>query len=351
MSHLSQRKESNCLNCGTEVVGRYCHNCGQENIEPVESTWHFVIHFFNDITHFDGKFFTTLKDLLFKPGYLSKEYMVGKRVRYLNPVRMYLFTSFIFFLIFFSVTHIPDTDFEGDKFTFNGKTEQAIDSMSNDDLVTFTKKINKGVPMSRNQLKLYLDSIKRNGTLRFFNNESSFKSKEQYDSVLKSKSVNDGWLRRTFTYKEIAINSKYRNQQTKFISDFLNSLLHHFPQMLFISLPFCALFLKLLYFRRKKFYYVSHGIFSIHFYIFVFIAMLVSMGISGLEGLLKWNWLNYINGLIIIIIFFYLYKAMRNFYQQKRGKTLLKYFLFLIAFFILIVFLFVFFAFVSIFQV
>ena len=351
MSHLSLRKENNCLNCGTEVIGRYCHNCGQENIEPEESAWHFVVHFFNDVTHFDGKFFTTLKDLLFKPGYLSREYMIGRRVKYLNPVRMYLFTSFIFFLIFFSVTHVSDSEFKSNEFTFNGMTEQAMDSLSNKDLNDFTKKINNGVPMSRMQLNIYVDSFKRNGVMRIFGSQTRYHSIKEYDSAIKSNSVNDGWLRKTLTYKEIAINSKYHNQQGQFISDFLNSLLHHFPQILFISLPICALILKLLYFRRKKFYYVSHGIFSIHFYIFVFIAMLLSMLVSRIEGLLKWNWLDYVNGLIAIIIFFYLYKAMRNFYQQRRGKTVLKFFLFSFAFFTLIVFLFVLFSFVSIFQI
>lgn len=100
MSHLPQRKEKNCLNCGATVIGKYCHNCGQENIEPKESVWQLVTHFFNDTAHFDGKFFSTLKNLLFKPDFLSKEYIKGRRATYLNPVRMYLFTSFIFFLIF-----------------------------------------------------------------------------------------------------------------------------------------------------------------------------------------------------------------------------------------------------------
>src|SRR6186997_2178628 len=61
-----------------------------------------VTHFFYDITHFDSNFFTTVEDLLFKPGFLSKEYMIGRRARYLHPVKMYVFTSAIFFLLFFS---------------------------------------------------------------------------------------------------------------------------------------------------------------------------------------------------------------------------------------------------------
>ena len=106
MSHGKERKEKDCLNCGTAVYGRYCHVCGQENAEPKETFFGMVAHFFYDITHFDGKFFTTLKDLLFYPGFLSAEYMKGRRMSYLNPIRMYVFTSAIFFLIFFSISEL-----------------------------------------------------------------------------------------------------------------------------------------------------------------------------------------------------------------------------------------------------
>src|SRR5215813_13287861 len=108
VSHLKQRKEKNCLNCQTEVIGHYCHNCGQENLEPKETVWHLIQHFFNDITHFDGKFFETVKLLMWKPGFLSKEYMSGRRMSYLNPIRMYVFTSAIFFIFLFSLKKPED---------------------------------------------------------------------------------------------------------------------------------------------------------------------------------------------------------------------------------------------------
>lgn len=351
MSHLAQRKEKNCLNCGTTVIGKYCHNCGQENIEPEESVWHFIVHFFNDVTHFDGKFFTTLKDLLFKPGFLSREYMVGKRAKYLNPVRMYLFTSFIFFLIFFSMFHISDSEISKKGFELNGKTQQAINSMSPEDFNNFTKVFNNGTPMTRKEFDHYRDTLNSLGGITVLGKKSLYNTRAQYDSALSSGTVKDGWLKRNLTYKVIEINNKYHHQPAKLSTDFLNSLLHHFPQMLFISLPLVALLLKSLYTRHKRFYYVAHAIFSIHLYIFIFIAMLLSMGISGIEDALKWNWVSYINGIITLVIFIYLYKAMRNFYQQRRAKTILKFSLFLFAFFFMIVFLFVFFALVSIFQV
>ncbi len=63
------------------LYGRYCHQCGQKNLEPKETVGHLVLHFFNDVTHFDGKFFSTVKYLLRKPSFLSAEYTVGRRAR------------------------------------------------------------------------------------------------------------------------------------------------------------------------------------------------------------------------------------------------------------------------------
>ena len=101
LSHYKERKEKTCLNCNAHLYGRYCHNCGQENIEPKETFWGLITHFLYDITHFDGKFFNTLKHLIIKPGFLSREYINGRRATYLHPIRMYVFTSAFFFIIFF----------------------------------------------------------------------------------------------------------------------------------------------------------------------------------------------------------------------------------------------------------
>ena len=93
MSHLKERKEKNCLNCGETVVGKFCHHCGQENVEVKESFGHLIMHFFQDLTHFDGKLWKTLKLLLFKPAKLTQLYMDGQRANYIHPIRMYLFIS------------------------------------------------------------------------------------------------------------------------------------------------------------------------------------------------------------------------------------------------------------------
>ena len=102
MSHLKERKEKKCLNCNALIYGRFCHICGQENLIPKETFLYLVRHFIEDLTLFDGKFFATLKYLLLRPDFLSYEYMRGRRLSYLNPIRMYVFTSAIFsFLLSF----------------------------------------------------------------------------------------------------------------------------------------------------------------------------------------------------------------------------------------------------------
>ena len=109
MSHQHERKEKKCLNCGADLYDRFCHKCGQENVEPRQSFWQLTVHFFEDLTHFDGKFFTTIKYMFTKPGFLTSEYVNGKRAAYVNPIRMYLFVSAMFFIISGMLPDISDS--------------------------------------------------------------------------------------------------------------------------------------------------------------------------------------------------------------------------------------------------
>ena len=102
MKRQHLRQDKTCLNCGRAVQERFCSHCGQENTEPSESFGHLIGHFLEDLTHYDSKLLTTIKDLVFKPGFLTRQYNAGKRLAYLNPIRMYVFISALFFLVIFS---------------------------------------------------------------------------------------------------------------------------------------------------------------------------------------------------------------------------------------------------------
>lgn len=336
MSHQNERADKTCLNCGTEVAGRFCQVCGQENIEPKESFWHLVTHFFNDITHFDGKFFTTVGLLLRKPGMLSAEYMKGRRMRYLNPIRMYVFTSFLFFLIFFNLFNV-------NKWDIGRNNDQKSDSTS----------------LTGSQLRdsvmneLRRDSVIVGDNFSMSSNVSrSYTSEKAYDSVQSNlpEDERDGWLERQIMYRKIRATNEGGGEEY-WVRNLLDKFFHSFPYMLFVSLPLFAWFLKLLYYRRKQFYFADHGIFLVHLYIFTFIFILIIIGLSKLGNYTNWSVFNWIMGLLFVYGIYYAIVSMKRFYQQGWTKTILKFIIFNILCTIALSFLFLLFLGISVFQV
>jgi hypothetical protein len=334
VSHSKIRSEKICLNCGTETTGRYCPACGQQNIEPKQSVWHLITHFFSDITHFDGKFFVTVKDLFAKPGFLSKEYMVGRRASYLDPIRMYIFTSAIFFLIFFSMINLKGVH-------FNNKLKDIPKDSLKKELLSEAKDAEDSARALKLQKSLDIipevkDSSDNDANVNFNVERSDFPTVAAYDSAQKALPAGrrDGWLKRKINMKKIELNERYKTEQGNLFRELINNYIHNCPKVLFISLPIFALLLKLLYIRRRQFYYVDHGIFAVHLYIFSFLILLILFGIGELKSASGWSWLNWLFAIAIIYSFIYYYKAMRKFYGQGRGKTILKYILLFIMSFI-----------------
>ena len=127
--------------------------------------------------------------------------------------------------------------------------------------------------------------------------------------------------------------------------------MHSLPQMLWISLPLLALILKLMYIRRKQFYYVSHIIFSIHLYVFLFIAQLILFSISKLNKTLDLGFFDFILVILTLGLFVYEYLALKKFYGQSWIKTFFKFLLINISYIIMVVLLFAFFAVFSFFNI
>jgi hypothetical protein len=89
-----------CLNCGAELHGRFCHGCGQKATGTVLDIHHFLHEATHELVHLDGKILTTLKLLATRPGQLTKDFIEGRRARYISPVRVYLTFSLLFFGLF-----------------------------------------------------------------------------------------------------------------------------------------------------------------------------------------------------------------------------------------------------------
>jgi hypothetical protein len=388
LSHSKERTEKTCLNCGTQVQGRYCQSCGQENIEPKETVWGLITHFFYDITHFDGKFFSTVRYLLLKPGFLSQEYIRGKRASYLHPIRMYVFTAAFFFIIFFSLFKPgelmlgADTSQEIKKFNEAAQSLKETIPKTGDSITRAAKvralaKIEKKAGQLRAEMDAktrqdslwaadpakatskLLDSLAKEGKLdsttieeqdstysilpngesklsvqkrkrrAFSGNDFNipYRSLIAYDSVQAElpASRRDGWLTRSMIHRAIKMTNKFSDDRNEAMALFMEKFMHTLPQAMFVSLPAFALILLLLY-ARRRFYYVDHGIFTIHFYCATYLMLLLYFALDRIQSLgAGLGFLKILKFLAILAIFFYLYKAMRRFYHQGRMKTLLKF--------------------------
>src|SRR5437879_10676947 len=88
---------THCENCGAELQGHWCSQCGQPAIEYRRSFRYVVADLLNEFLNWDSKFFTTIALLIFKPWRLTNAFLAGTRVRYVNPLRLYLLASILFF--------------------------------------------------------------------------------------------------------------------------------------------------------------------------------------------------------------------------------------------------------------
>jgi len=99
---LAPRKLANsaqCLNCGTELKGPFCYYCGQPDKNLMRFFPALLRDLLEDAFDLDSRFMRTLRPLLFHPGKLTRDYLDGRRFRYVAPMRLYIFSSMLFFIL------------------------------------------------------------------------------------------------------------------------------------------------------------------------------------------------------------------------------------------------------------
>jgi hypothetical protein len=321
-----------CLNCNTELSDAYCPHCGQKDIPQRQTLGELFTNFISSFWSYESKFFKTCQYLLFKPGFLATEYNAGRRERYFHPARMYVFMSFIFFLLFFS---LPDDDSENEKSDNIELSQKDLEELREDLEEEGFSSIYGALPDS-----VLLDSVKTNESLQkilkgeekgFRLTDSDYNTVAAYDSaeVAKPEKERDGWFVRRLTIRSIELNEKYKGKTDQFASDFGQSFMDNFSKVLFYLLPFFALLLKLLYIRRD-FYYSEHLVLSIYYYNFFYLAASFIMLINLVPGL------GFISGIIGFWIYFYFFFAMKRMYKQSWRKTILKFVIFSFMFMFLV---------------
>lgn len=95
----TSQEANSCANCNQELAGKYCHQCGERKIHGHDlEIRHFMHHAMHELTHLDSKVFATLRYLFTRPGFLTQEYIAGRRGRYMKPLALFLITSAVFLL-------------------------------------------------------------------------------------------------------------------------------------------------------------------------------------------------------------------------------------------------------------
>ena len=293
MSHLKERSSKDCLNCGIEVAGRFCQQCGQENVEVKESFFQLLRHFVEDLTHFDGKLWKTVKLLLFKPGSLTKLYVEGKRASYIHPIRMYIFVSAVFFL-----------------FMFTGEAPVKPESAGS----------------KANTSKDFASGLQEGLELDLDNDTVNYKTIAAYNAAQQKlpSSKKDNWLDAVIKKKGIELNEKYGGDNLKIGKALIEKFENYFSRMLYISLPIFAFFIWVLYRRNKNHFFVDHIIFSIHIYCAFYIILFITQIVSIVNDFFSDQLSGIIAFVVPLSLVFYLYKSLKNHFNQSRKKTLLK---------------------------
>jgi len=320
------RKEKKCLNCGADVPDKFCSHCGQANTEPKESFPDLVVDFLSDITHFDSKIFITLRDLIYNPGFLTREYNAGRRATYLNPIRLYVFISAVFFLTLFASKNENESNKNDEGEATNIFRQKFADSLrraSNDFRQSAADTVRKSVykqiaslidpPKSPADGESFGFAISSSGILVISLEEYKYHNMREYDSVQQKlpDSLQDRGFMRWLLRNNIRLKSEHENRShLKLQIDMQHSL----PKTMFVLLPLFALFVSWFY-SRKKYFYGQHAIFAIHFHSFIFLLFLL---ISLLDKIISGEW----SGLILWIIaflwgFLYLTFALKKVYQQS----------------------------------
>ena len=436
-SRFSKNKKGiNCLNCNQPISDNdnFCSNCGQVNDELPLSIKQFISEFFSGFFSFDSRFFNTFIPLLFKPGKVSKDYIEGKRRRYVNPFQLYLHVTIVFFLLMGLFSKIDEYKIDNSQ---QEENNSAIDSTSTIDIsfdsdestpkdsIALTLKKSNLDTLSNlkiNKLNYYIDSLFLNsnyldqlkntnlsqnqkdsifniisdGNLSFITkalyNKKDFKdqladinefkkhSLNYMDSIFQKAEVgyiipdkfkistedeiinsvfgaeyfskmkkfmdydkenenvrinvalDDLGYEKTkwnnFYYQKAQDINKIISQDSTFINNYANDFVSRISIALFFLLPIFAMFVSLLYFRHK-YNYTEHLVFIFNIQTVFFILLMLFI---LFDRILKTD----LGILLFSLIFaFYLYKSMRNFYEQGRVKTLIKYILLNSAFFIL----------------
>lgn len=326
MGHQKLRENKTCLNCNYVVENKYCPNCGQENTETRQSFHYLFTHFIEDLTHYDGSFWKTIKGLLFKPGHLTKTYLEGKRKKFVPPVKLYIFISFVTFLL---PSLLPGPSL------INFNERKAVEKPTSEKAEANT------------ELKEQVDSIQKEVEKKLSGvdipNKGGIKDVHQPDSIKKNAPEDKKLSRLEYYTQKKALKAlkgiKGENRE-ELLNKALESFVHTLPKVLFLYMPVFAFFLWLIH-DKKKWYYFDSGVFTLHYFSFLLLVIAIGMVFGWLMSLIPY--FSIFSTLYSIAaffyVFFYFFRAHSNFFGEHKAISRIKGFvLFFINMFLITIF-------------
>ncbi|HIM34601.1 MAG TPA: DUF3667 domain-containing protein [Pseudomonadales bacterium] len=289
-----------CPNCFTEKVGPYCTQCGQDARDYRRAFPSIFANVLEESFHFDGRFANTLKLLLLKPGELSREFSLNRRARYVPAVRLYLFTSLLFFFVF----------------ALNAGSRAESARVIDIDLPDATAQTDT------HALNRYLDSEYQAKVALIEARKGSFGRVMllQWAVLLESDSeLNDSDVTRLLL--PLVVDALVSPKRT------FDVLIDNIAIAIFVFLPLYALVLKLFYLGVNRRYYIEHFVFAMHlhsvgFIVFTALACIAFVSRQGNSPTADLAWLQ--TGLVIAY-FGYHYLSLLRYYGQSWFKTSIKF--------------------------
>ncbi len=303
-----------CLNCGTVLDGQYCGNCGQRATSRLISVWELLRDAFGDLLELDSRLWRTLIPLVTRPGQLTRDYLEGRRARFMPPFRMYLVLSILFFLVAF----------------FDPREELGILFDPQAPAPAESEENASGANAIREEV---LRDLAEEGLIVDDPADTEDTSSDENCDLDDFDSADlPPWLASRLTEERLQVMCD------RIIADdgraFGKKLLDNVPAALFVLLPLMALVLKILYPLSKRFY-VEHLLFVVHYHAFVFLILSLQILFTRLGTLIRVP-----EPAIDVSVFaaslyvpFYLYKALRRVYEQRRFFSILKFLILTFAYF------------------
>ena len=315
---------THCENCGTPLSGPYCARCGQPAIDYRRSFGSLLADTADAFFNFDERFLKTFGLLLLKPWSLTNEFVEGKRVRHVHPLRVYLIASVLFFLVINFLSR--DSHLEAGK-SKDGETtlNLAVPSPS-------------PTPVLPGVLDGSRQSLAETGTKATpVPTSSPFASPSPTSGPVFSLATSSPPPRDIFLELD---QGKDRSPLEQWVQKrarekigptgdrgdlFLKALIQNIAPMVLCCIPLFALVLKILYVFKRR-YYIEHLVFALHTHAFVFLSTLVIIGIGFL---LRWKapppFTPLVCVLLSIAVVIQLLRAIRKVYRQNWLATLFKF--------------------------